>query len=182
MCRYRGTVFTTQTPRRWIAFVRSTRKKNSNSILKGKEFEPGLNPGSNPSPPDLSEVKRIVEGSQLTLPSSPLGTASLFSSHLNSPCHLVGGRYGQRKTEIVKNPRCQARHQGYNQANSHKSKPSKQAQTLGQLFCFGLQHSHQCSSLEPKWKTYHSSPTCQLGLKDLQNYPQVTKLDESGSL
>ena len=25
------------------------------------------------------------------------------------------------------------------------------------------------SSLEPKWKTYHSSPTCQLGLKDLQN-------------
>ena len=59
----------------------------------------------------------------------------------------------------VKNPRCQARHQGYNQANSHKSKPSKQAQTLGQHFCFGLQHSHQCSSLEPKWKTYHSSPT-----------------------
>ena len=52
----------------------------------------------------------------------------------------------------VKNPRCQARHQGYNQANSHKSKPSKQAQTLGQHFCFGLQHSHQCSSLEPKWK------------------------------
>ena len=34
-------------------------------------------------------------------------------------------------------PRCQARHQGYNQANSHKSKPSKQ--------------------VEPKWKTYHSS-------------------------
>ena len=88
----------------------------------------------------------------------------------------------QRTKPPLKNPRCQARHQGYNQANSHKSKPSKQAQTLGQHFCFGLQHSHQCSSLEPKWKTYHSSPTCQLGLKDLQNYPQVTKLDESGSL
>ena len=91
-------------------------------------------------------------------------------------------RVPKYQVQVVKNPRCQARHQGYNQANSHKSKPSKQAQTLGQHFCFGLQHSHQCSSLEPKWKTYHSSPTCQLGLKDLQNYPQVTKLDESGSL
>ena len=59
--------------------------------------------------------------------------------------------------------------------SSHKSKPSKQAQTLGQLFCFGLQHSHQCSSLEPKWKTYHSSPTCQLGLKDLQKLPSSHK-------
>ena len=27
MCQYRGTVFTTQTPRRWFALVRSTRKK-----------------------------------------------------------------------------------------------------------------------------------------------------------
>ena len=35
MCQYRGTVFTTQSPRRWIAFVRSTRKK----------IEPGLNLG-----------------------------------------------------------------------------------------------------------------------------------------
>ena len=33
MCQYRGTVFTTQTPRGWIEFVRSTRKKNSNPPL-----------------------------------------------------------------------------------------------------------------------------------------------------